>query len=56
MKSNSRSCRNAQQVSTRSNQPKKASVETIPTLKTASTLSQVPVSVFVLALYTKEDQ
>ena len=55
MVSNSRSHRNAQQASARSNQPKKAPVETTPTLSTANALSQVPALALAPALYTQED-
>ena len=55
MASNFRSCRNAQQASAGSNQPKEATVETTQTRSTASVLSQAPASVPAPALYTKED-
>ena len=55
MASNSRSCRNAQQASARSNQPEKALVETTLTHNTATAPPQAPDLVPAPALYIQKD-
>ena len=55
MASNSYSCKNVQQTSARSNQPKKASVERTPIPSTASAPSQILFSAPAPILYTQKD-
>ena len=55
MASNSCSCRNAQQASARSNQPKKAIAEITLTPSTTNTPSQTLASAPALTLYTYKD-